>query len=165
MKGIALSTIALFLLAIVSIIILIMFIGTNFSTTIKKGYCYVVRGLTGILPLPESMKPPLPGFCTDSVDYQCVVAIEGDDPDRIAYEIASYSLACWKKTGEINVGMDKNCCELILKRVSGQVTNETVVAQLPTDYKNKIDWQAGVITTPKSIGIYYNSTSNLVVVV
>jgi hypothetical protein len=165
MKGIAIETIAVFLLAIVSIIILIMFVGTNFSSTIKKGYCYVVMGFSGILPLPESMKPPLPAFCTESSTYQYQVPIEGDDPNAIAYNIASYSLACWKKTGEINIGQDRNCYELILKRLSGEVTKEKVVAELPADYKDKIDWQAGLINTPKSVGIYYNATSNLVVVV
>ena len=165
MKGIALSTIALFIIAIVSIILLISFVGVNLSPALKKGYCDIVRGFVGMLPLPEHMKPSLPVFCAGAATYQQVVTIEAETADRIAYEIAAYSLACWKITGEINVGQNTNCYELVLKRISGEVTKEKVVAQLPAGYRNKIDWQAGSITTAKSIGIYYNATSKLIVVV
>jgi hypothetical protein len=165
MKGIALSTIALFVIAIVSIILLILFIGVNVSPAIKKGYCDMFRGFSGLLPLSENMKPSLPSFCAEPVGYQQVVTIESGDPDRIAYEIAAHSLACWKITGEINVGQNTNCFELILKRIYGDVTKEKVIANLPEDYRNSIDWQAGAIKTTKSIGIYYNATSKLIVVI
>lgn len=165
MKGIALSVIALFILAIVSIIILILFVGTNLSPAMKKGYCDIVRGFTGLLPLPEQSKPPLPSFCMETSTPQRTYTIEAGDPDKIAYEIAAYSLACWKITGEINVGQNTNCFELILKKVNGDVTKEKVLANLPEEYRNKTDWQAGVISTAKSIGIYYNATNKSIVVV
>jgi hypothetical protein len=165
MKGIALSTIALFIIALVSIILLITFVGVNMSPAIKKGYCDMIRGFTGLLPLPEHMKTPLPAFCIETTTYQKVVTIEAEDPNEIAYEIAAHSLACWKITGEINVGQDTNCFELVLKRISGEVTKDKVISNLPSGYKNIIDWQAGSITTEKSIGIYYNATSKLIVVV
>lgn len=166
MKGIAISTLFLFILAMVSIVLLISFIGVTVSPAIRKGYCDILRGFTGLLPLPEYAKPALPSYCTAATtNYQQVVIIEGDDPDKIASDIAAYSLACWKTTGEINLGQDSSCYELDLKRVSGQVTKENVTAKLDTDYKNKIDWQTGTITAPKAIGIYYNSTSKLIMVI
>jgi hypothetical protein len=165
MKGIALSTIALFIIAIISIILLIIFVGTNVSPAVKKGYCDIVRGLAGLLPLPEHMKPPLPSFCTSSAVYQQVVNIEAEDSDRIAFEIGAYCLACWEKTGKVGVSGNTNCFELVLKRISGEVTREKVIAKLEESYRNKIDWRAGSITTAKSIGIYYNATSKLIVVV
>lgn len=165
MKGIAISTLFSFVLAVVSIIILILFIGTNVSPTVKKSYCDFLRGFGGLLPLPEYAKPSLPSYCTAAAKYTQVIVIETENSDKIAYEIAAHSLACWKTTGEMNVGQNSNCYELILKGVSDQVTKEKVIANLDEDYKGKIDWQAGIITTPKSIGIYYNSTSKLIVVV
>jgi hypothetical protein len=165
MKGIALSTIALFIIAIVSIILLIIFVGVNLSPAIKKGYCDFLRGFAGLLPLPEHMKPSLPPFCAGAEVYQQVIYIETNDPNRIAYEIAAHSLACWKATGEVNVGQNINCYELVLKRISGSVESTDVIGNLPAGYENIIDWQAGSITTPKSIGIYYDATSKLIVVV
>lgn len=165
MKGIVLATIALFIIAIVGIIILITFVAVNLSPAVKNGYCDIVRGFSGLLPLPEYMKPSLPSFCVSGVTYQQVITLETGDPDSIAYEIAAESLACWKTTGEINIGQNANCYELVLKRVNSAVTEQMVIANLPTDYKDIIDWQAGSITTPKSIGIYYNATSKLIVVI
>lgn len=165
MKGIALSTVALFIIAIVSIIILIGFVGANFPPAIKKGYCDTVRGFIGLLPLPEYMKPSLPAFCVDKNLFQQLVTIETGNPDRIAYEIAAHSMACWKITGKIGIGQNTNCFELVLKRVNGEVVVDDVLRNLPSEYRNKIDWQAGIITTPKSIGIYYNASSKLIVIV
>lgn len=165
MKGMALSIIAAFILAIISIIILIIFIGTNMSPAIKKSYCDIVRGFVGMLPLPEHMKPSLPSFCSGTTTQNCIDRIETADPDDIAFEIAAQALACWEKTGKMNVGQNTNCCELVLKRINGVVTRERVIDKITeANYKDKIDWQAGIISTAKSIGISYNATTRLIVV-
>lgn len=165
MKGIALSTIALFLIAIISITVLISFVGVNIPEALKSGYCSMVQGFVGLLPMPESSKPSLPLFCKPSSAIQQVVYIESSLPDRISFDVASYILACWERTGKLNVGQDTNCYEIVIKGIDGVINETTVKSQLPTAYKDKIDWQAGDVSTPKSLGVFYNSTQKLIVVV
>jgi len=165
MKGIALSTIALFLIAIVSITVLISFVGVNIPRILKEGYCSIVQGLVGFLPLPESYKPSLPPFCKPFSVFQQLVYIESSQPARISFDTASYVMACWERTGRINMGQNTNCYEVVIKRIDGTVNEASVKSQLPENYKNLMSWQAGEITTPKSIGIFYNATQKLIVVV
>jgi len=164
MKGIALSTIAYILIAIVSVSLLITYIGLNFSPLIRKAYCSFLLGLTSFLPLPESLQPSIPSFCKVEPSAQ-VIEIESGDVSFISQKIAAYSLACWEITGEVNLGNDRNCYELVLKRVNGVVKEENVTSFLPQGYENIIDWKIGDITSPKSVGIYYNSTSNKIEVI
>lgn len=165
MKGIALSTIALFLIAIVSITILISFTSVNIPQALKEGYCSMVQGFIGFLPLPESYKPSLPTYCKPSSTFQQVVYIESSNPERISFEIASYVMACWEKTGRLNIGQNTNCYELVIKKIEGAVNEASVKSQLPEKYKNLMNWQAGEVMTPKSIGIFYDATQKLIVVV
>jgi hypothetical protein len=53
----------------------------------------------------------------------------------------------------------------VLKKVKQEITVKDVMEKLPLNYRDKINWQAGEISTPKSIGIYYNATEKLVWVV
>jgi len=163
MKAIALSTIALFIIAIVSIVLLISFVGGQLPPALKKGYCDSLRGLAGLLPLPESMKPSLPPYCSAG-EGSNIVIIETGDPDKIAYEIAARVLACWEQTGKIGLGQDKNCYEIVLKRVDGQVTEEMVTSYMK-NYENIIDWKIGDVTEPKSVGIFYNAGEKMIGVV
>jgi hypothetical protein len=164
MKGIALETIALFLIAIVSIMVLISFVGINIPKTLQQGYCSLLQGLVGFLPLPESLKPSLPLFCREQTSQQ-IVYIEAELPERIAFDIAAYVAACWEKTGRMNVGQNTYCYEVVIKRISGVVDEAMVKDQMPADYKNILNWQAGDISSPKSIGIYYDATQKLIMVV
>ncbi|MEM5829287.1 MAG: hypothetical protein QW040_00435 [Candidatus Aenigmatarchaeota archaeon] len=164
MKGIALSTIALFLIAIVSITVLISFVGSNIPNALKESYCSIVQGLIGFLPLSATFRPSLPPFCRQS-PTQNLVYIESSNPEKISFDIASYVMACWEITGKINVGQNINCYELVIKRIEGSVNESSVKSQLPRDYKQIMEWKANEITTPKSIGIFYNSTSKLIMVV
>jgi hypothetical protein len=164
MKAIALETIAFFLIAIVSIMVLISFVGINIPQALKQGYCSLAQGLLGFLPLPESLKPSLPAFCKQQAVQQTVY-IEAELPERISFEIAAYTIACWEKTGKINLGQNSYCYEVVIKRISGIVNESTVKDQMPDNYKNILNWQAGEISSPKTIGIYYNSTEKLIWVV
>lgn len=165
MRGIALSTVILFFIAVVSIIILIVFIGQNMSPSLTQGYCSIMQGFLGVLPLPEHLKPSLPLFCSKTAIFQKVVSIESGYSGDISYDIAAYSLACWKETGEINKGQDVNCYELVLKRVDNTVTESMVRNWLPEDYNNITRWDIGNISTAKSVGIYYDSSKKLIVIV
>ena len=165
MKGIALSTIALFLIAIVSIVVLISFIGGNMPQALKSGYCSMIRGLIGLLPLPESLKPSLPLYCEPFSVVQQMYYTESSNPDRISFDIAAYVMACWEKTGSINMGQDTNCYEIVIKRIDGIVNGDIIKSQLPEKYKGILGWQAGDVATPKSIGIFYNATQKLIVVI
>ena len=163
MKGIALSTIALFIIAIVSITILIAFFSSNLQPALRKGYCSIMLSLLGFLPIPEHSKPPLPPYCKP-VESQRIVVIESSVPERIAFEIASHALACWKMTGEVGVSEDMYCYELVIKRLDGSVSEEEVLTELPSEYRDVILWNAGTITMPKSLGVYYNQSEGKVVI-
>lgn len=165
MKGIAISTIAIFLIAIVSITVLISFTGINIPQAMKEGYCLMLQGLAGLLPLPESSNPSLPSYCRSSIVIQQTVYIESPYPDRISFDIASYVMSCWEKTGRINLGQNMDCFEVVIRRIQGTVNGTSVKSQLPEDYKNLLSWQAGEVTAPKSIAIFYNATQKLIVVV
>jgi len=81
MKAIALETIAFFLIAIVSIMVLISFVGINIPQALKQGYCSLAQGFLGFLPLPESLKPSLPAFCKQQAVQQTVY-IEAELPEK-----------------------------------------------------------------------------------
>ncbi len=164
MKGIALETIALFFIAIVSIVLLISFMGFNVPKALREGYCYIARGLLGFLPLPEHAKPSLPHFCKETI-YQQLIYIESELADRISYEIASYVMACWEKTGRIGMAQNANCFEIVIRRVNGVVNENSVKANLPERYRDLMSWRAGEIDRPKSLGIIYDAGQKLVVVV
>ncbi|MGC8812427.1 MAG: hypothetical protein ACP5O8_02460 [Candidatus Aenigmatarchaeota archaeon] len=161
MKGIALSTIAYILIAISA---LITYIGLQLSPSLRKVYCNFLSGLNSFLPLPPSLKPPLPDFCEINLTFQTVV-IESGDVNYISRKIAEYSLACWSTTAKVELETDKACYEIVLKRLDGKVMKDNVTYQLPPDYRDIIDWKVGDIEMPKSIGIYYNATSKLIEVV
>lgn len=164
MEGIALETIALFIIAIFSIVVLISFVGINVPQALQKGYCSLFQGIFGFLPLPESLKPSQPTFCKHQAQQQ-IVYIEAEMPDKISFEVAAYVIACWERTGKINIGQNSYCYEAVIKRIVGTVNETTVKQQIPENYKDILNWQAGEITSPKSIGIYYNSTERRIWVV
>lgn len=159
MKGIALEMIAYYIIAFVTIVLILGLIGMKISPALKNAFCSVMRGITGVLPLPDYMRPSLPAYCEGGNGGIKVVTIESKYPDRIALEIASHTLACWERTGKINLGQDKLCYELVLKEVGGEV-NEDMVSDILKQQSTIMDWKAGVISSEKSIGISYNSESN-----
>ncbi|MDI6825837.1 MAG: hypothetical protein QMD36_01420 [Candidatus Aenigmarchaeota archaeon] len=170
MKGIALETIAYFMIALATIVLIFTLIGTKITPAVKNAYCNFVRGIRLILPLPSFMKPPLPTYCEKNVTvYLETKFIETDDSERIKFLIASYVIACWEKTGKPDVGQNILCYELVLKRkpdipgVSKDDVNSTLVSE---DYQDILDWKTDdPITDVKSIGISYNSTSKKIEVV
>jgi hypothetical protein len=143
---------------------LISFVGLNIPQALQQGYCSLAQGFIGFLPLPESLKPSLPSFCKKQPAQQTAY-IEAELPDRISFEIAAYTIACWEKTGKINLGQNYYCYEVVIKRIKGIVNETTVKEQIPNDYKDILNWQAGEISSPKSIGIYFNATEKLIWVV
>ncbi len=164
MKGIAISTVAYILIAVVSISALIIYVGLQLSPTVRKAYCSFIVGLNSFLPLPESFRPSIPKFCENLPGVQTEI-IETGDVNFISEKIAAYTLACWYTTGKVNLKNDKICYEIILKRVDGIITSENVTNYLPQEYKNIISWKIGDIKQPKSVGIFYNSTSRKIEVV
>jgi hypothetical protein len=164
MRGIAISTVALFIIAIFVVVLLIIFIGSNFSPALRNAYCSFLRGLRGFLPLPESLKPGLPAYCQQEL-YPQTYYIESDQPERIAYEVASYVLACWEITGKVDLKTNRTCSEVVVKRIVGSFDKSLVIDKLPDNYKDILDWRAGVIDRPKSLGILYEYPTKKVVVV
>ncbi|MEM2175674.1 MAG: hypothetical protein QXS48_01550 [Candidatus Aenigmatarchaeota archaeon] len=164
MKGIALSTIAYILIAIVAISLLITYIGLQLSPSLRKVYCDFLFGLNSFLPLPSALKPSLPAFCETPQIFP-TITIESGDVNYISRKIAEYSLACWSTTAKVELETDKICYEIVLKKLDDKVMKDNVTSQLPPDYRDIIDWKVGIIEMPKSVGIYYNATSKLIEVI
>jgi hypothetical protein len=164
MKGIAISTVALFIIAIFVVVLLIIFIGSNFSPALRSAYCSFLKGLRGFLPLPESLRPGLPAYCKEEV-YSHTYYIESSQPDRIAYDVASYVLACWEITGKVDLKVNRTCSEVVIKRIEGSFNESLVKDKLPDNYKDILEWRASTIDKPKSLGIFYEYPRKKVVVV
>lgn len=162
-KGIALSTIAYMLLAVATIIIILTLIGDKIFPSIKGIYCSISQGVRSVLPLPSAMKTDVPSYCQqkDKPVYIETIDLKTRQPDSIAFNIASYSLACWEKTGKLNVGRNTICYELIVKGIDGEVTKDMVKSALSPDDKI-LAWKLDKINGPMSIGIAYNSTSKMI---
>jgi hypothetical protein len=169
-RGIALETIAYVTIALVGLILVFMLVGSKISPAVRNVNCRIMLGLRGLLPLPEHLKPPLPAYCSETIDTtleECV--IYSKNPERISFELAAYILACWEKTGKINLDQDKLCYECYIRYgVDGIITENMVRDNLMTygtGYENILDWKAGSISTKTSVGIRYNATSKLVEVI
>lgn len=168
MKGITIATIGYFIIALVTIILIISLIGTKISPAVRNFYCSFSRGLKGILPLPEYMKPPLPSYCrmNGNGGFQTVI-IENMDPKDIEFKMAAHILACWEKTGRLNKGQNTLCYELVLRRTpSGDVTKDGVNQTLVEEGFDNLDWKTDdTISSTRSIGISYNSDDKTIEVV
>lgn len=169
-KGIALEMIAYVTIALVGLILVFMLIGSKISPAVRNINCKIMLGLRGLLPLPKYLKPPLPAYCSETIDVvmeECI--IYSKNPERVAFELAAHVLACWEKTGKINLGQDKLCYECYIQYgVDGSVSENMVKDDLKeygTGYENILDWKAGSISTKTSVGIRYNSTSKLIEVI
>ena len=169
MKGITIATIGYLIIAFVTIILIITLIGTKISPAVRKFYCSFSRGLIGILPLPEHMKPPLPSYCRLNGNGQFqVVIIENRDSEDIEFKIAAYCLACWETTERLNKGEDTICYELVLKRNPSDAISKDKINQTLVDegYPRILDWRTDdTINSKRSIGIIYNADSKKIEVV
>lgn len=163
-KGI-LSTIAYFILAIVTIAFILGLLSNKIYPSMKRAFCSIFLGIRGLLPLPSTMKTDTPVYCQNNeIIYIETIEINSKDPDRIAFNIASYTLACWEKTGKLNLGQNQICYELVIKNIEGEV-NEGMVRSILSNNANILVWKAGIINSPKSIGISYNSNNKLIEVI
>ena len=167
MKGLALETIAYMFIAIVAILLIITLVSGKIGPAARSAYCTFIKGLKSILPLPAHLKTPLPAYCQeDTIDGVETHEIIANDPDRIARDIAAYALACWEKTGKVNMGQDILCYELLIRDIVGSVTETDVLLVLEANnYEDlPLDWRAGIIDTTKSISVGYNSTLKEIII-
>ena len=166
MRGLAISIIVYFVIAIVSISLLMVYMGTNVPQSLRGIYCSFALGISGILPLPESMRISAPQYCkTNVVPLETTYTIESSDPQFISKKIAEYAVACWEIGGNVNVGQSKSCFEIVIKNINGQVTEGSVKSFLPNEYKNIMWWRIGTIKDPKSVGIAYDANTRTIEVV
>ena len=170
MKGIALETIAYFVIALATIIFIFMIVEDKIAPAVKSAYCHFVRGINLILPLPSYMRPPLPTYCEkNNTIYIQTEVIETTDPSRIEFLIASHVIACWEKTGRLDVGQNTLCYELVLKKdpdSPGVLKNKVNGTLVGENYPSLMNWKTDdIISNKKSIGISYNSTSKKIEVV
>ncbi len=164
MKGLALETIAYFIIALVTIILLLTLIGTKLSPAIRNAYCSFVRGLRGLLPIPSYMKPPLPSYCTpESTSFKTEIIESNQAVPYVRDHLAAYIIACWETTGKLNVGQDKICYEVVLRNNLDvpltQADVSSVLTQENYNPENILTWKADTIQEKGSIAISYNSTS------
>lgn len=166
MKGIALSTVAYMILAIVAISLLIMLVGIRISPALRKAYCSSIRGISSILPLPQHLKPSQPVYCETNAVKLEKIKLNTNIPEEISFKIASYVAACWEKTGVANIGRDQICYEIDITGVNGEVSESSVKTLLERqNYQNMLTWKTGSISSPKSIAIMYDGDSKKIEVV
>lgn len=114
-----------------------------------------------ILPLPPSFKPTLPIYCQENITILETKTIESSDPAYVAKMIAAYIVACWEKTGKINIGHDVACFELILSSgvdKPGVSSSDVESILLDEGYPIFISWFAdSPLTRKTSIVISYNA--------
>jgi len=160
-KGIALSTIAYMILAIVTIIVIISLIGDKIYPAMKKIYCDILRGIRVIFPLPNQLKADVPSFCEKEEDTKIEsIEIETRDADRIAFNIAAYITACWEKTGKIDMGQETICYELVIKDINGEITEDTIGNYVSVPFTMQDS-----ITRPTTIAIKYNPEQKIIEVI
>jgi hypothetical protein len=103
MKGLALESIAYIVLALVSIFLIIGLVTGRLGPAAKSAYCKFLRGVKSILPMPSHLKTTMPVYCAQDgnsgIESHEIVFRE---PERVAYELAAYSLfkfqlpvGCW----------------------------------------------------------------------
>jgi hypothetical protein len=158
MKGLALESIAYIVLALVSIFLIIGLVTGRLGPAAKSAYCKFLRGVKSILPMPSHLKTTMPVYCAQDgnsgIESHEIVFRE---PERVAYELAAYSIACWEKTGKINVGRDTICYEISISNIEGSI-DESTLSQVLIDsgYSNfNFQWDAGTIDSPKVLSISY----------
>lgn len=160
MKGLALETIAYFLIALVTIIFILTLIGTRLSPTIQNAYCSFVRGLRNFLPIPSSMKPPLPSYCkSDEYTFE-TATIDSPKSSFVKNQLVAYVIACWERTGKLNAGQNISCYEIVLMNdLDIPLTEGDILSILKEEgYENIMDWKIGTISKRGSIAITYDST-------
>jgi len=163
MRGMAISIMVYFVIAIVSISLLMIYMGTNVPQSLRGLYCSFSLGISGILPLPESMRISVPQYCKSGVTpVETTYTIESSDPQFISKKIAQYVVSCWEISGNVNVGKSKSCFEIIIKNIKGEVTEGSVKSFLPDQYKNVMWWRIGTIKDPKSVGIGYDANTRTI---
>jgi len=161
MKGIALSTIAYMILALVTIIVVISLIGDKIYPSMKKAYCSILKGVRVVFPLPSQLKTDVPSFCAEEEDRRIEsVEIVSKDPERIAFNLAAYITACWERTGKMNVGQDVLCYEVIIKDVNGVVDEDMIKSH--TNVRLKME---NVIDKSTTVAIKYNSQQKIIEVI
>jgi len=157
MKGLALETIAYFIIALVTIIIILTLIGTKLSPAIRNAYCSFVRGLRNLLP-------PLPSYCIpESTPFKTEIIESNQAVPYVRDHLAAYIIACWETTRKLNVGQDKICYEVVLRNNLDipltQADVSSVLTQENYNPENILTWKADTIQEKGSIAISYNSTS------
>ena len=160
MKGLALETIAYFIITLVTIMFILTLIGTKLSPVIQSKYCSFVGGLRGVLPLPSYMRPPLPSYCKpDEYTFE-TATIDSPKSSFVSTQIAAYSIACWERTGKLNVGQNTNCYEIVLtNNLDNTITQDDVLEIVKNEgYEDILVWKADSISKKGSIAITYNST-------
>lgn len=164
-KGdISINTIAYFSLVIIFIIVTVVFLWDKMKPVIFNSYCGIIRNLRNFLPFPSYLKPSMPKYCKMKDKDVCEeVEMMANLPDSIAFNIASYVLACWEQTGKVNLSDEKCCYELImLHNPLGMITEEMVRENLPEDYRDVMIWERGIINSKLSLLIEYDG-QNIVV--
>lgn len=166
-KGIALSTLAYMILALITLVLLISLIGDKIYSAMKDVYCSILKGVRLVLPLPAHLKTDVPEFCKKETATSIkVVELETQNAERIAFNIAAYIAACWELTGKAEVGEDRLCYEIIIKKVDGEVTADDVSRVLADNGQNiPFIWRCDTIDRATTIAIKYNSAENKIEVI
>ncbi len=154
MKGTGLEFIVYIVLALVGVM-LATSLFLNFPSVMNNVHCFFYKMSNTIFPKPEHMRsPPPPGCMEEAPKFETVNELSSD-PDKIATDLAAYSLACWEQ-GKRGFG-DKEifCYEIyILKEPFSPVTEQMVKDKLQS-YDYIIVWNNPPISKDNVVAIYY----------
>ena len=165
MKGMAFQLIAEIIIGVASLIVLMMLF-TPLPQAMGEGYCYMHNGFVAIIPFPEHMRPNPPSFCgTREMKGFERAYIRETSIELVSRRIASYALACLKVSGDATQDKDIVCYEIYLDEVSGTVTGQDVINEVPQEYRSKIEWKMpGGAGTNSVLAVHYVSSDGKVVI-
>ncbi len=127
----------------------------NFPSVMNNIHCFFYKMSNSIFPKPDYMRSPPPPECVKEHPKFETIDELSSDPDKIATDIAAYSLACWEQ-GKRGFG-DKEifCYEIyILKDPSSSITEDMIKSKLQS-YDYIIIWKNPTISKDNVIAIYY----------
>ena len=113
MKGqdLSLNLIGYILIGIIGILVLLVFLQGPLQLLLKNTFCYFYQNV-----LQQTSN-----FCSKPTDTIGYITISEDMPEKLARDIAAYSIACWSKRNP-QITKDIVCYNLLLQNNSVKVS-------------------------------------------
>ncbi len=164
MRGMTFTLLAEIIIGVASLLVLLLLF-TPLSQSLQDGYCYMYNGFVAIIPFPEESRPVPPAFCqTREMKTFERVNIKDSNVKSVSVRIASYALACWKISGDGTEDEDIVCFEIYLDEVSGQVTGNDVLNEIPIEYRDNFIWRGDSVGSRSILAVHYDYEEGKVII-